>query len=146
MHQPLSTIKAKQAGWQTRLLTTIEELKEVPFVWGENDCCIFAAKCIDAQYGTEIAKEVVGQYSTELSCKRYMIKRAKTTQLASVLDTFLPVRLTPKYAQRGDVVLFEGALGPTAGVLWAGYVWAMGPDGVETIPVQTITITDVWRV
>lgn len=136
----------KTAGWQKRLLTTIEELKDTPFSWGENDCCIFAAKCIDAQYGTKIASEVIGQYDSEISCKRYMIKRAKTSSLASVLDTFLPVRVEPKYAQRGDVVTFEGELGLTAGVLWSGIVWAMGPNGVETIPLNLITIKDTWRI
>lgn len=144
MHQPSST--AKLPNWQARLLTTIEELKETPFVWGQNDCCIFAAKCIDAQYGTEIAPGVVGEYDSELSCKRYMIKRAKSASLATVLDTFLPVRVEKKYAQRGDVVTFEGALGLTAGVLWTGYLWAMGPNGVETIPLHLINIVDVWRV
>lgn len=145
MHQPSSMSKAKLPGWQTRLLTTIEELTKTPFAWGENDCCIFAAKCIDAQYGTEIAKEAIGQYSTEVGCKRFMLNRAKTTQLPAVLDTFLPVRETFKYAQRGDVVTFEGALGLTAGVLWTGHIWAMGPDGVEIIPLKYLSITDVWR-
>ncbi|WPJ68575.1 hypothetical protein OMDBNIEC_00089 [Salmonella phage STP-SP5] len=146
MHQLSSTSKAKLPGWQTRLLTTIEGLKNTPFEWGQIDCCIFAAKCIDAQYGTDIASTVIGQYNSELSCKRYMIKRAKTASLATVLDTFLPVRVNVKYAQRGDVVTFEGMLGSTAGVLWSDYVWAMGPDGVETIPLNKIAITDGWRI
>lgn len=146
MHQLSSTSKAKQAGWMTRLLNTIEGLQDVPFVWGENDCCIFAAKCIDAQYGTNIASQVIGKYNSELSCKRFMIKRAKTTALANVLDTFLPVRIGVKYAQRGDVVIFEGELGLTAGVLWTDHIWAMGLDGVKTIPLSKIKITDVWRV
>lgn len=137
---------SKLPGWQTNLLTTIEGLQNTPFKWGENDCCIFAAKCIDAQYGTAISSEVIGQYDSEISCKRYMIKRAKTSSLAGVLDTFLPVRVGAKYAQRGDVVIFEGILGLTAGVLWSGVVWAMGPDGVETIPLDKIKITDGWRV
>ena len=144
MHQDSTTIKIP--GWQTRLLTTVNSLKEVSFQWGQNDCCIFAAKCIDAQYGTKIADEVVGQYDSEISCKRFMLKRVKDTSLAMVLDSFLPVRVDRKFAQRGDVVTFNGDLGLTAGVLWTGCIWAMGPNGVVTFKLTDVEITDAWRV
>lgn len=145
MHQLSSTVKTKLPGWQGRLLTTIEELKEVPFVWGQNDCCVFAAKCIDAQYGTEIAPSIIGEYDTELGAKRFTIKRAKSSSITALIDTYLTERVDIKFAQRGDVVTFNGALGLTAGILWTGCIWAMGPNGVETIPLNKVTITDVWR-
>ncbi|QXV82361.1 putative minor tail protein [Escherichia phage KurtStettler] len=135
----------KTAGWQTRLLTTVNELKEVPFVWGQNDCCIFVAKCLDAQYGTSIADGIIGQYSTELGSKRFMLEKAKSTYLPTMLDVYITQRVDKKYAQRGDVVTFNGDLGLTAGVLWSGVVWAMGPNGVETFPLSKIEITDIWR-
>ena len=135
----------KTAGWQTRLLTTVNELKEVPFVWGQNDCCIFAAKCLDAQYGTSIADGIIGQYSTELGSKRFMLEKAKSAYLPTMLDVYITQRVDKKYAQRGDVVTFNGDLGLTAGVLWSGVVWAMGPNGVETFPLSKIEITDIWR-
>lgn len=135
----------KTAGWQTRLLTTVNELKEAPFVWGQNDCCIFVAKCLDAQYGTGIADGIIGQYSTELGSKRFMLEKAKSTYLPTMLDVYITQRVDKKYAQRGDVVTFNGDLGLTAGVLWSGVVWAMGPNGVETFPLSKIEITDIWR-
>lgn len=135
----------KTAGWQTRLLTTVNELKEVPFVWGQNDCCIFVAKCLDAQYGTSIADGIIGRYSTELGSKRFMLEKAKSTYLPTMLDVYITQRVDKKYAQRGDVVTFNGDLGLTAGVLWSGVVWAMGPNGVETFPLSKIEITDIWR-
>lgn len=135
----------KTAGWQTRLLTTVNELKEASFVWGQNDCCIFVAKCLDAQYGTSIADGIIGQYSTELGSKRFMLEKAKSTYLPTMLDVYITQRVDKKYAQRGDVVTFNGDLGLTAGVLWSGVVWAMGPNGVETFPLSKIEITDIWR-
>lgn len=135
----------KTAGWQTRLITTVNKLKETPFAWGQNDCCIFVAKCLDAQYGTNIAEGIIGQYSTELGSKRFMLEKAKSTYLPTMLDVYITQRVDKKYAQRGDVVTFNGDLGLTAGVLWTGIVWAMGPNGVETFPLNKIEITDIWR-
>ena len=146
MLQPSSTNKPKTPGWQTRLLETVEGLKETPFAWGQNDCCIFAAKCLDAQYDTHIADGVVGQYETELGCKKFMIRRSGSTDLNAVLSTFLTNRIHKNFAQRGDLVVFDGDFGPTAGILWSGAIWAMGPDGVATLRVQDVNITDVWRV
>lgn len=146
MHQLSSTTKIKTAGWQGRLLTTIKGLEGAPFVWGQNDCCIFAAKCVDAQYETEIASSIIGAYDSEMSARRFTIKRAKSSSIAALIDTYLTERVDPKFAQRGDVITFNGALGLTAGILWTGNIWAMGPNGVETISLKNVTITDVWRV
>lgn len=136
----------KTPGWQTRLLTTVKQLEAVPFEWGQNDCCIFAAKCIDAQYGTAISQDVVGKYNSEISCKRFMISRVKDTSLPKVLDSFLPVRVDPRLAQRGDVVMFNTDNGLTAGILWTGCVWAMGPSGATTFKRADIKLIDAWRV
>lgn len=137
---------SKMPGWQTRLLTTVKELSWTPFSWGENDCCTFAAKCVDAQYNTNIYDQISGKYSTELGSKRFSIEKVGTSYLPTLLDAYLSERVDKNYAQRGDVVTFEGALGLTAGILWTGYVWAMGPNGVETFPLNKIKITDIWRV
>ena len=137
---------SKTPGWQTRLLTTVKELSSTPFSWGKNDCCTFAAKCVDAQYGTDIYSEIVGKYSTELGSKKFTIQKVGTTHLPALLDIYLGERIEKNFAQRGDVVTFEGDLGLTAGILWTGFVWAMGPNGVVTFPINKIKITDVWRV
>lgn len=136
---------SKTQGWQTRLLTTIEEMKLSPFAWGQNDCCIFAFKCLDAQYGTKIAEQAIGEYDSILSCKRFMLKRARTTSLAPVIDTFVPNRVDINLAQRGDLVTFEGEQGETASIMWSGYIWAMGPDGVVVLPLNKVKLLDAWR-
>ncbi|UPT52978.1 peptidoglycan hydrolase [Hafnia phage yong3] len=137
---------SKIVNWQSNLLAKVEELADTPFEWGVNDCVIFAAKCIDAQTGGNVSENVIGKYNSEIGCKRYMLTQFKSADIRVAISNYLPERINPKLASRGDVVTFEGDTGLTAGVLWATGVWAMGPTGVVLFPINKITITDAWRV
>ncbi|WP_410490187.1 DUF6950 family protein, partial [Aeromonas veronii] len=63
--------------------------------------------------------------------------------IAAVLDAHFP-RIEPALAQRGDPVVFDGPLGQTAGVMWAGQVWAMTETGARPIP--DVVPLFAWRV
>ena len=131
--------------WQERLWRVFDEEATVPFEWGFHDCCTFAAKCVDAQYGTDFLSNFEGTYKTELESKRWCMLRFKTTHLPTIFDLFLTRLDTPKQVQRGDIVIFEGLNGLTAGVFWNNQIWAKGDKGIFTFDMKDSIVVDVWR-
>ncbi|WP_105492299.1 DUF6950 family protein [Escherichia coli] len=136
--------KPRNVDWQTKLLDVIEEESTAPFEWGTHDCCTFAARCIDAQYGTSFLLEFEGEYKTELESKRLCIRKFGTTFLPKIFDRFLHRRDSKKQVQRGDVVIFSGKYGPTAGVWWGGMVVAKSKEGLIWIDFSDVEVLDVW--
>lgn len=136
--------KPRCVDWQTRLLEVINEESDKVFEWGISDCCTFAAKCIDAQYGTNFIMEFEGEYKTEIESRRLCIRKFGTTYLPSIFDNFLERRDSKKQVQRGDVVIFTGKNGPTAGIWWGGMVVSKGKKGLVWIDFSDIEVLDVW--
>lgn len=130
----------RHPDWQARLLATIRAATVRPFVWGMNDCCTFGADCCVAVCGTDPAAAHRGHYQTEQGAARAQVRFGTMEQ---ALDAVF-ARVPPAMAQRGDAVLFDGPAGTTAGILWAGQIWAMTPDGARAIPGVLPTIA--WRV
>lgn len=128
----------KYVDWPQRVATTLEAARERPFVWGEFDCCLFAADVIAAQTGTDLAKELRGRYRTELGAARVL---KKAGGIEALLDAHFS-RVPPGMAQRGDVLLFDGEQGPTLGVFF-GQIWATTQQGVAVVSVEPLI---VWRV
>ncbi len=82
-----------------------------------------------------------GRYTTEIGAKRVLAKTHGSIEAA--LDALF-VRVPIAMAQRGDALVFDGPNGITAGVMWAGQVWAMTEQGARPIPDQVPLIA--WRV
>ena len=57
----------------------------------------------------------------------------------------MEVAITPKQVQRGDIVIFEGLNGLTAGVFWNNQIWAKGDKGVFMFDMKDSIVVDVWR-
>ncbi|APJ15152.1 hypothetical protein KAM344_17450 [Aeromonas caviae] len=131
----------RRPDWQRQLITTIEAARVRPFVWGENDCCLFVADCCMAASGVDPAAVYRGRYTTAIGAQRVLNKEHGS--IAAVLDAHFP-RIEPALAQRGDPVVFDGPLGQTAGVMWAGQVWAMTETGAR--PIHDVAPLFAWRV
>lgn len=121
----------RRPDWQRQLITTIEAARVRPFVWGELDCCLFVADCCVAACGIDPAAVYRGRYTTARGSQRVLAKEHGS--IAAVLDAHFQ-RIDPALAQRGDSVVFDGPLGQTAGLIWAGQVWAMTEQGARPVP------------
>ncbi|AVJ51776.1 hypothetical protein Vid5_gp21 [Pantoea phage vB_PagS_Vid5] len=132
----------KKHNWQTDFLKMVGEKATEPFAWGSNDCAMFAADAVLLICGTDFAKEFRGKYKTEVGAKRSI---AKQGGMIEVLNGKLEA-IHPNFAQRGDVVLFDGELGATLGIYWNGGVFAAGPDGIVLFDEIHDKITNAWRV
>lgn len=129
----------KVQNYLEKLNELIKASMEAPFSWGVMDCCVFAAKAVDAQYGTEIEKDT-HSYSTEIGANRFIKKHA--TSLETLIDTYLnPVEIG--FAQRGDIVLFITDNGPTTGLMWLNGVWSTAPEGLRFF--TDVNIIKAWR-
>ena len=51
--------------WRERLHALVLERRRMPFAWGENDCCLWAADAVLIQTGQDPAATWRGTYATE---------------------------------------------------------------------------------
>ncbi|MBD2812191.1 hypothetical protein ID853_15165 [Xenorhabdus sp. Vera] len=126
--------------WTTRLPDTLRAAMSRPFLWGEHDCCLFAADCVQAVCDFDPGETVRGRYNTRLGAVRVLKSEFGTlTQALDRLFDAIPVTV----AGRGDIVMFQAEEGKTLGVLWAGQVWAVTPHGARPVDVSPLK---AWRV
>lgn len=127
--------------WPTALFEKIDSARFTEFKWGEHDCCLFAADCCIAICGKDPASSYRGRYTTEIGAKRALKQQHGSVEAA--FDAMFE-RVDPAFAQRGDVVLFEGDLGATAGVqAQDGVVWSVGLNGLAVIKPE---VKVAWRI
>lgn len=127
--------------WPERLLAFIDARREMPFAWGDNDCCTFAADAVREMTGVDPMAELRGRYDSARSAARRV---EEAGGIASWLDARLPALASPLLARRGDLVMFEAQDGPALGVVVGAQAAAAGPEGVTWVPVAQWR--RAWRV
>jgi hypothetical protein len=95
----------RYGDWPERLARCIAAARTRRFAWGEHDCALFAADCVQAMTGRDPAGAYRGRYRTALGVARLL--RQRNSDLAGAWTAALGAPLAnPAYAQRGDVVVF----------------------------------------
>jgi hypothetical protein len=117
---------ARLHDWQTRFAEFARGRRDLPFAWGSNDCCLFAADCVEAMTGEDPAKDLRG-YSTALQAAR--IVRAHGG-MASFASSRLGPQVSPLMANVGDVVLVDMNGRDALGVCNGTSVIGPGPLGM----------------
>lgn len=95
--------------WDAKLHEYLQQSQSLAFEWGQNDCATWAAKFVDIITQSNHAVSWIGQYTTKHEAQDYMTLRGFSNPEAiadSILDE-KPIKL----ANRGDLLLFNGALG-----------------------------------
>lgn len=88
--------------WHQRLAATIEAATLRPFVYGEHDCCTFAADCVLAVTGRDLASPWRGAYATPAAG----LKLARARNVAGLARRFFR-EIDPAFAWTGDVALTD---------------------------------------
>jgi len=130
----------RRADWVSRLWGEVEAAKTRPFSYGEHDCCLFVARCIDAMTDSDLAEQLARHYHDEPSAMAFFrheggIERAVSGFLGDVSDLARP--------RRGDVAMVPTERGDGVGVC-VGTTIAVAGDGVEFYPLSAALKT--WRV
>lgn len=130
--------------WPERLLALIDSRRDLPFAWGENDCCTFAFDAVKAMTGVDPMADWRGRYDSAPGVAREMVRRGFKT-LAEAVDAAMPeVLSSPRLAQRGDVVMFDALEGPALAVVVGAHAAGVGPQGVTWV--QMDQWTRAWKV
>ncbi|HID3971108.1 TPA: DUF6950 family protein [Enterobacter cloacae] len=129
----------KHPDWHNRLIAVIRAAEKRPFLWGEHDCCLFAADCAEAMTGENFADGWRGTYDSETGAKKALLRGGGSLEkvLAKYLDE-VPVKM----AQRGDIAVVENAGTRCAGVIYGGAVWVPGEAGLVCLRVKPMS---TWR-
>lgn len=131
-------------GWEKRLFDFIASRENAPFVWGEHDCVMFAADCVLAVTGRDVAAAVRGTYSDEAGAARII---ARAGGFRALVSRYLMDEINTRFAQRGDVVMIdrgEDSGVPCLAVCVGAHVVAAGQDGlVKRCLTESIA---AWRV
>ncbi|UWA73849.1 hypothetical protein M5T12_18620 [Enterobacter asburiae] len=130
----------KHPDWHNRLIAVIRAAEKRPFLWGEHDCCLFAADCAEAMTGDNFADGWRGTYDSEMGAKKALLRGGGSLEkvLAEYLDE-VPVKM----AQRGDIAVVENAGTRCAGVIYGGAVWVPGETGLVCLRIKPLS---AWRV
>lgn len=110
------------------LANFLKDRSVASFVWGENDCCVFAADAVLVQTGRDPMHRLRGSYDDEAGAARIL---SKPGGLRDMVSAWLPGEPLPlvTIAQRGDVVLFESGAGPALGICVGDKFAAVSRDG-----------------
>lgn len=127
----------KQPNWQSLLVKYLLVQMSEPFEWGVNDCCLFACNCVQVMTGQDPGTAYRNKYTSELGARR-ALKRIGGGSIETAFNhVFGPLK--PRLnAGRGDLALINTDLGPAVGVVCGGSVWAVGLDGLVSLPLKNI--------
>lgn len=137
--------------WRTRELNQhLLERVKAPHVYGQNDCCLFAADGVKAMTGVDIAEDFRG-YTTEQAA---LAKIVKVTGGSTVEDAAvycaqkygLPELQYPLMAQGGDLVLIQEADGFKMGLIHLSGTCAVVPGELELRRIPLTAIKRAWRI
>lgn len=115
-------------NWPTLLTRFIEERRAMPFAWGSNDCCLFAADWILQATGCDIAERFRGHYNSALGAHRFVAEGGGVENLIANAGA---KRLPASFAQRGDLVSMDNGDGVALGVCVGHLSAFVGKNGLQ---------------
>ncbi|MGE0270292.1 MAG: hypothetical protein AB7M05_08890 [Alphaproteobacteria bacterium] len=138
------SLLCRYEDWPTRLEAAVETARTKPFSWGTVDCCLFAADCVEAITGQDLAAPYRGKYKTRRGALS-ILKRTYGGGVEAAANNALGMPLEAKLmARRGDVVLFDGVEGPALGICVGANCAYLGKAGLVFLPLQITSMA--WRV
>jgi hypothetical protein len=131
----------KREDWVDQLWAAIDQAKDQPFSYGEQDCCLFSARVIDAMCDTDYAVKLASKYQNARTAALYL---AKYESLREAVTEWLGEAKPPVFAQRGDVVLFMNEGREVVGICIGGHIAAVTKNGVKMFPIDSAIA--IWKV
>lgn len=132
-------------NWPAKLNLFIEEKRNQPFDWSQNNCAFFAADWVAILTGADLASD----FRESITCAKDAVKLLRRENgLVPIAEKAFArwnwPEISVTYAQRGDVVTTETRHGPALGVFLGNCGAFAGPHGVQFLP--TSNLTRAWRI
>jgi hypothetical protein len=132
----------RKQGWEKRLTDFLEAQRKLPFVWGQNDCVLFASKAANEVVDRDLTPEMLG-YGEYDKARAIEILREHGGDISGIFDKHFK-RKVKSMAQRGDIALVKHKDQKAAGVIVGRYVMCKTLDGMINVPMNDAII--VWGV
>lgn len=127
--------------WQSRLDELVRSRRNAPFVWGENDCALFAADCVIAVCDIDPAAILRGTYADQSSAAELVTAMGGLHGIAS---GSLGDECDVVMARPGDIGLVAHSEGETLCVCLGSFWMAPGPSGL--VRFRSEHVSHAWRV
>ena len=130
--------------WSIRLDRFIDTHRNRPFVWGENDCCLFAMNCVKQITGEDLAAPFRG-YKDQREALKLLKRCGWVSGIAeAVAEKYEIPEIPALSASRGDVCLFDIGRGDTLGIRAGEWIYAPGYCGLIAFPM--LQAIRSWRI
>ena len=120
--------------WPERLAELVAARVAMPFAWGTNDCCTFAADVALAITGADPFAAHRGRYATEAGADDVVGPAGLTRFVEGLMRDFGADEIPVATAQRGDWALVVVGNMPLVGVVLGGQVAAPGTRRLAFLP------------
>jgi len=127
----------RREDWPEQLAAFVEARLDMPFQWGPNDCCSFAAAAVQAMTDDAPPLPV---YAGERDALRLVAERGLRDRVGDVMGPEIVVA----FAGRGDLGLMDVAGRETLAVCLGDLFAVPGTDGVLMLPRESALCA--WRV
>lgn len=130
--------------WPARLHAAVEAARSTPFEWGRHDCILFAADCVAAMTGDDLAAAFRGRYATRDEAYSLLLTLGGGLEHAITQALGRPPANNWRMAARGDVVVVDVETGSAAGVVIGNRIAVPEPRGLAFLPLSAARC--YWRV
>jgi hypothetical protein len=117
----------RRYDWASQMFSVIDAYADVPFQWGENDCCLFVARVVDAMCDTKHEAELATHYSDEQTALEYI---EASGGIAKAVSTYIGEPQVSGRPKRGDVVLIHFNDRDALGVCVGDSIAVQTSDGI----------------
>ena len=95
--------------WVNSLNNWIEHVREIPFSWGNNDCCLSACNAVLAITGIDVAAQFRNQYFNKSGALMILEEYGGVNGIAEAVfsSQFKCRSVDPYLGRRGDVALLK---------------------------------------
>lgn len=131
--------------WPARLNAFLAERRTWSFVYGLNDCCMFAADAVQAITSVDPARALRGRYKSKRGAGGHIARAGGFDALVATVASRAGYSSVPvHFAQRGDVAV--GILDGLPCLLVRTATDWVGPGPTGLAVVRSVPITTVYRV
>lgn len=103
-------------GWESRLADYLNGERKKAFVWGENDCILFAARAADCVVDRDLTQEIEG-YGRYNEARAHEILDEYGGEIEGIFDRHFDRRDNMLLAQRGDIATVKFGAMKAAGII-----------------------------
>lgn len=137
----------RRDDWPTLLSAFIESRRNRPFVWGQNDCCLFVADWIEQATGVDCAASLRGTYSSGLGAQRILEDHGGIFgTVKHFVEPMGFVSTDYRFTTRGDIVVQDCGNGDAMGIVVGSMAAFVGKEGLQFAKLNTTAAAQFWRI